>query len=314
MTATLAIRQAVRPWVRSAQARILIGVSGGADSMALACATLFEAKSAQVEVVAIIIDHQLQIGSGQVAILTAQALQRLGLDRIEIMAVDVELTDGMESSARRARYLAFHEAIVKYDADYFFLAHTLNDQAENVILGLARGSGTRSLSGMAEENGKFIRPLLGVPRELTIATCQENGLTPWADPHNSDLHFARVRVRELLLPIMEENLGPGIAEALARSAKILREDADALDLLAEQYLRGVDGRSLDIQSLAELPKAVRSRALRQAIYAAGAPAGSLSADHLAPIEALITDWRGQGEIALPGGVKVVRISGRLSLL
>jgi tRNA(Ile)-lysidine synthase len=113
---------------------------------------------------------------------------------------------------------------------------------------------------------------------------------------------------------MEENLGPGIAEALARSAKILREDADALDLLAEQYLRGVDGRSLDIQSLAELPKAVRSRALRQAIYAAGAPAGSLSADHLAPIEALITDWRGQGEIALPGGVKVVRISGRLSLL
>jgi len=313
MKSTLAIRQAVRPWVQNAQLRILIGVSGGADSLALAIGTLAECKSADLDLVAIVIDHQLQEGSAKVAEHTSQQLLDLGFTNVEVMKVNVEVIDGMESSARRARYSAFDEAIAKYQPDYFFLAHTKNDQAESVLLGLARGSGTRSLSGIAEVNGIFIRPLLGVDRAMTEEVCVENGITPWIDPHNSDSSYARVRVRREILPLMEREIGPGIVDALARSAGILREDADALDELATEYLAGQDPQDLAVEPLRKIPKALRIRVLRQAIYLAGAPMGSLSADHLLPIEALITNWHGQGEISLPGGVKVLRISGRLSL-
>ena len=313
MNGTLAIRQAVRPWVQSADVRILLGVSGGADSMALACATLAEAKATGPDLVAIVVDHQLQVGSNQVAEKTRDELIRIGFNVVEIITIDVEIVDGMEASARRARYGAFESATRKYHPDYFFLAHTKNDQAESVLLGLARGSGTRSLSGMAEVNGIYIRPLLGISRELTELACAENEVTAWQDPQNFDQNYARVRVRNQILPIVEANLGPGIVDALARSAKILREDADALDFLAEQFLVGGDLGSLSVSELAALPKAIRIRVLRLAIFAIGAPIGSLTALHLDPIEALITDWHGQGEIALPGGVKVARISGRLSL-
>ena len=309
----MVIRQAVRPWILKSDFRILIGVSGGADSMALAIGTLLEAKSAGIEAVAIIIDHQLQVGSHQVAIDTREKLLGLGFETVEVVPVDVVISDGMESSARRARFLAFEAAIAKYQPDFFFLAHTKNDQAESVLLGLARGSGTRSLSGIAQVNGEFIRPLLEVDREITELACQENGIAPWEDPHNSDPHYARVRVRKQILPLLESTLGPGIVDALARSSTILREDADALDLLANQIYASVDPANLDVEELERLPKALRIRLLRLSIYGLGAPDGSLSADHLAPVEALITNWHGQGEISLPGGVKVERISGRLSL-
>ncbi len=319
MRATLAIRQAVRPWVESADARILIGVSGGADSLALALATHLECQAANIELVAIIIDHQLQPSADAVAARCSEQLHRLGLSKVEVVQVTVELRDGMEASARRARYQAFSAAIAKYNPDYFLLAHTKNDQAESVLLGLARGSGTRSLSGIAPENGRYIRPLLEIDRATTELACTENGLTPWVDPHNFDHEYARVRVRMEVLPTLERNLGPGIVDALSRSARILREDADALDLLADQYLLGRNPLDLEVTGLAGLPKAVRIRVLRGAIYSAGAPGGSLSAEHLAPVEALISDWHGQGGqgtqggISLPGGVKVARISGRLSL-
>ena len=313
MKATLAIRQAVRPWVQSADHRILLGVSGGADSLALAIGTIAEARAAEIEVVAIIIDHQLQRGSAEVAEECKATLLKLGLTSVEIIAVSVEIIDGMESSARRARYAAFESAISKYQPDYFLLAHTKNDQAESVLLGLARGSGTRSLSGIAEVNGRYIRPLLGIDRATTEAACAENQITPWVDPHNSDPSYARVKVRTEILPLLENRLGPGIIDALARSAGILREDADALDHIAAEFFRAQNPSSLDVSSLEQLPKAVRMRVLRAAIYHAGAPEGSLGADHIAPVEALVTNWHGQGEISLPGGVKVERISGRLSL-
>lgn len=313
MKSVLAIRQAVRPWVQAAEARILIGVSGGADSMALAIATQIECKAEEIELIAIVIDHQLQEGSDSVALNCAQQLRAIGLTQIEIVAVTVKIEDGMESSARRARYEAFESAIVKYHPDFFLLAHTKNDQAESVLLGLARGSGTRSLSGMAEVNGLYVRPLLEIDRGVTEAACAESGVIPWIDPHNSDLHYARVRVRSEILPILESSLGPGVIDALARSARILREDADALDSLAESYLSHQQAHSFEIVALAELEKAIRARVLRAAIYAAGAPEGSITTAHLAPIEALITNWHGQGAISLPGGVKVERISGRLSL-
>ncbi len=313
MSATLTARQAVRPWVESAEARILLGVSGGADSMAMAMASLQESKKAGIDLVAIIVDHQLQDSSAEIAASARSELIRLGFQTVEIMNVTVELHDGLEASARRARYQAFDAAIAKYQADYLFLAHTRNDQAETVLLGLARGSGTRSLSGMAPVSGRLVRPFLDIDRHTTEAVCQENEIKVWQDPHNSDLVYTRVRVRHQVLPVLEEQLGPGIHSALARSAKILRQDADALDHLATEFILSRDPHSLEIQDLIALPQAIRARVLRLAIYAVGASAGSLSAEHLAPIEALITDWHGQGAISLPNGVKVARISGRLSL-
>jgi len=313
MKATLEIRQAVRPWVQKSVARILIGVSGGADSMALAMATIAEAKGPQVEVIAIIVDHQLQRGSGDVALRTKQTLLLKGCDRAEIYPVEVVLIDGMESSARRARYQAFDQAIDAYKPEYFLLGHTKNDQAETVLMGLARGSGTRSLSGIATENGKFIRPMLEITRDRTVTACEENQISPWEDPHNSDSQYLRVRARTSVLPLMEEQLGPGIVDGLARSARILREDADALDLIADELFATLQFRDIEVSALEALPKAIRMRILRSAIYEAGAPSGALGADHLTPVEALVSDWHGQGVISLPGGVKVERISGRLYL-
>jgi tRNA(Ile)-lysidine synthase len=206
-----------------------------------------------------------------------------------------------------------HQIAEVRNADQIYLGHTRDDQAETVLLGLARGSGARSLSGMAPVNGKIIRPMLALTREVTERVCAELNLNIWSDPHNLNQEFSRVRVRTQVLPLMEEMIGPGIAEALVRTASLLRDDADALDQMADAGSQGLDMASLDISHLASLPKAVRTRVIRRAIYAQGAPSGSISADHVSAVEALVTSWHGQGEVSLPGGVKVARISGRLSL-
>jgi len=306
--ATVAIRSAVRECLSSCNAgdTVLVAVSGGADSLALAAALVPESKNLLVNLVGVTIDHQATKVFAQ--------LSELGIPQIEIVKVEVELVDGLEASARRARYAALDAAAEKYNAKLVFLGHTLNDQAESVLLGLARGSGARSLSGMARCTGKYCRPLLEITRLETLAACDENKLAPWVDPHNSDSRFARVRVRTDALPKLEESIGPGITEALARSADLLRDDADALDGWAVQVAADLDLADLEITRLAELPKAVRTRLLRIAIYAAGAPMGSITAEHVASVEAFVTSWHGQGACSLPGGVKVSRISGRLSLL
>ena len=314
--ATVAIRSAVRECLSGCSAgdTVLVAVSGGADSLALAAALVPESKSALINLVGVTIDHQLQKNSSEQATKVFAQLSELGISQIEIVKVDVEMVDGLEASARRARYAALDAVAEKLNANLIFLGHTLNDQAESVLLGLARGSGARSLSGMARCTGKYCRPLLEITRSETLAACAENNLTPWIDPHNSDSQFARVRVRTDALPKLEESIGPGITEALARSADLLRDDADALDGWANQVSANLDLADLEISLLAGLPKAVRTRLLRKAIYAAGAPTGSITADHVASVEAFVTSWHGQGACSLPGGVKVSRISGRLSLL
>ena len=314
--ATVAIRSAVRECLSSCSAgdTVLVAVSGGADSLALAAALVPESKNLLVNLVGVTIDHQLQKSSGDQAAKVFAQLSELGFDKVEIVKVEVEMLDGLEASARRARYAALDALAEKYNAKLVFLGHTLNDQAESVLLGLARGSGARSLSGMARCTGKYCRPLLEITRSETVAACDENNLTPWIDPHNSDSSFARVRVRTDALPKLEDSIGPGITEALARTADLLRDDADALDGWAASVAADLDLADLEINRLTELPKAVRSRILRKAIYAAGAPIGSITAEHVASVEAFVTSWHGQGACSLPGGVKVSRISGRLSLL
>jgi tRNA(Ile)-lysidine synthase len=230
-----------------------------------------------------------------------------------VKKVSVDLKDGLEASARKSRYEAIEEVAKSENAVAVFLGHTKDDQAETVLLGLARGSGTRSLSGMAHRNGIYIRPLLEIQRSQTEEFCNEVGLTFWIDPHNSDSQFARVRVRHEALPTLEKTIGPGITDALARSAHLLRDDADALDHWAKREELHLDLLDLECSHLETLPRAIRTRILRAAIYAAGAPSGSVSAEHVSAVEALISAWNGQGALSLPGGVKVERISGRLSL-
>ena len=317
MTSALVdLRNAVRPFLENLTAGdcALVAVSGGADSLALAYALVKEAPALAITLIGVTVDHQLQTGSAEQAKRVQSALKEMGYQEVLIEKVNVVEKSGLEADARAARYTALDSIAHAYGASQIFLGHTRDDQAETVLLGLARGSGTRSLSGMAVLNGKYVRPFLNLTREQTVAACAEAELKPWNDPHNENEKFTRVKVRNKVLPVMESEIGPGIAAALSRSAAILRDDADALDEMAQAVIARVDLKDLDCAALAVLPRAIRSRILRAAIYAAGAPSGSISADHLAAVEALITSWHGQGEVSLPGGVKVARISGRLSLL
>jgi len=297
---------------------VLVACSGGADSVALASAAAFEAPRLGFRLGGVTVDHRLQEGSAERAAAVVALLSKLGLDPVEAQAVDVPAGNaGPESAARTARYAALDEVADRLGAATVLLGHTLDDQAETVLLGLARGSGTRSLAGMAaaQASGRYRRPLLSVTRALTQAACADLGLPVWDDPHNSDPAFTRVRVRTQVLPMLETALGPGVAAALARTAALARDDADALDAwAATSYaeLVGTDD-SLDVVALAELPPAVRRRVLRLAALAAGTSPGALQAVHLQATEGLITDWHGQGPVSLPGGRAAVRRYGRLYL-
>ena len=309
------IRLAVRRELEDLNAgdTVIVAASGGADSSALAAALLPECKTKAIKAVALIVDHGLQNNSADVAHEAKKELTKLGYENVEIRRIKVEVTDGLEASARRARYEALNDVAKEINAAAIFLGHTKDDQAETVLLGLARGSGTRSLSGMAQRIDNYRRPLLSITRLQTEEACIEAGIKFWRDPHNQSMEYTRVRVRENVLPLMEKEIGPGIADALVRSAKLLRDDADALDQWADEIFAELDPIELDVATLESLPRAIRTRVLRKAIYLAGAPSGSLSADHIEPVESLVTAWKGQGPVSLPGGVTIARISGRLSL-
>jgi tRNA(Ile)-lysidine synthase len=293
---------------------VLAACSGGADSLALAAALAFVAPRAGLRAGGVTVDHGLQEGSVQRAATVAALMSKLGLDPVRAIAVTP--ATGNEAAARAARYNALDETAREWNAKTVLLGHTLDDQAETVLLGLARGSGSRSLAGMPARRGLYRRPLLGLRRATTAAACAELGLDPWQDPHNHDFRFTRARVRHRLIPALEEALGPGVAEALARTASQLRADAECLDDLAfaeSGQLRGncSDPAGLDASSLKVLPAAIRTRVLRDAAIMAGCPRGALTAGHVERIEELVTGWRGQRWVDLPGGVRARRRDGKV---
>jgi tRNA(Ile)-lysidine synthase len=297
---------------------VLVACSGGTDSLALAAATAFEAPKLGLRAGAVIVDHGLQAESAQVAETAAEQCRKLGLDPVRVRAVEVGSEGGPEGAARSARYDALRDAADELGADVVLLAHTRDDQAETVLLGLGRGSGARSLAGMAPVAGLLRRPFLELPRATTAAACIASGLRPWHDPHNDDPQYTRVRVRHEVLPVLEETLGPGVIEALARTAGLLRADADALDMLAadlaETALRRTDDEvHCDIGMVDAEPDAVRTRVLRQAALEAGCRATDLTAGHVAAVDALVTDWRGQRWIDLPQGIRAIRRGGFIVL-
>lgn len=292
--------------------------SGGADSLALFAATMFEARAAGWLVGLVTVDHRLQPGSQQRAERLAGWARSAGADPAEVLTVDAGGSGGLEAAARAARYAALDGAASRHDAAAVLLGHTLDDQAETVLLGLARGSGARSLAGMAPRRGVYRRPLLDVDRAVVRAACVVHGIEPWEDPHNVDPARARARLRHAL-PDLAAALHPdgphGLAHNLARTARLLRADADALDDAAVQAagpVTAADG-SLDAAGLAGLPDALRGRVIRRALIAAGAPAGSLSSANVAAVDALVTDWHGQRAVSLPRGVTAAREHGRLQI-
>jgi tRNA(Ile)-lysidine synthase len=310
--AVAALRAAVRPGLTATTGPVLVACSGGADSVALAAALAFEAPRAGRRVGGVTVDHGLQPGSADQAQRTAELLRSLRLDPVLVVPVTVGSAGGPEGAARDARSAALRAAAADCGGTVA-LGHTLDDQAETVLLGLARGSGPRSVAGMVEHRAPFWRPLLGVRRETTRAACAVQELPVWDDPWNSDPAYTRVRLRTEALPLLDDVLGGGVAPALARTAALLREDLDALDALAAGELAallGADG-GLPAGPLAELPPALRRRVLRGWLIRAGVP--DLQGVHLAAVDALLTRWRGQGRADLPGGAGVVRASGRLSV-
>ena len=310
--AVAAVRNAVRASLAGSAPGdlVLAACSGGPDSLALAAALAFVAPRAGLRAGAVTVDHGLQEGSADRAAAVAAVLSGLGLDPVRAVAVTVDGAGGPEAAARTARYAALEAAAADLGATAVLLGHTLDDQAETVLLGLARGSGARSLAGMPPRRGVFLRPLLGLRRQVTAGACAALDLAPWADPHNADRRFARVRVRLDALPALEAALGPGVAEALARTADQLRDDAEVLETIASSR-RTADPDLMSAAALAELPGAVRSRVLRSAALAAGCPATALTSAHVTRIEELVTDWRGQRWIDLPGGVRATRRSGQV---
>ncbi|GAA4266159.1 tRNA lysidine(34) synthetase TilS [Frondihabitans peucedani] len=304
--------------VAPSTADVLVALSGGPDSLALAAAVAFEAPrtaagSTPLRAGAVVVDHGLQEGSAEVAERAAEQARALGLEPVLVRRVVVGSEGGPEGAARAARYAALEAAALETGALAILLAHTLDDQAETVLLGLARGSGPTSLQGMEPRAGLFARPLLGVRRETTHAFCADSGLDAWHDPQNRDPAFRRVRVRETVLPLLERELGPGIAEALVRTADQLREDSEALDHFAEEQAEELAdhaeaGISLSVRGLEANPAALRQRLIRLAVE--GEFGLTLSRRQTLDVARLVTDWHGQGPVSLPG-VTVVRRGGVL---
>lgn len=312
------VRRAVRPALERlpADATVIVALSGGADSLALAAAVAFEAPKLGLRAVAVTVDHALQDGSADAATAAAAQARTLGLEA-RVVRVDVGPTGGPEAAARTARYGALRDEASALRADAVLTGHTLDDQAETVLLGLARGSGATSMQGMATaadlDGIALLRPLLGVHRETTRAACAAAGLTPWHDPHNADPRYTRVRVRERVLPVLEAELGPGIAEALARTAAQLREDAEAFDEMIDETIEDIvehveAGISVSVGALAANPAALRHRIIRHVV--ASEFHESLTRGQTLEVARLVTDWSGQGPIDLPG-CRARRVGGRI---
>jgi tRNA(Ile)-lysidine synthase len=307
--AVAAVRSAVRRTLHGLPVEadtVLVACSGGADSLALLAATVFESRRNGPRVVGAVVDHGLQDGSAAHTGEVVAQMAALGVDETASIRVTVDPGPaGIEAGAREARYAALGQLAAHFGAAAVLLGHTRDDQAETVLLGLARGSGSRSLQGMrrsyVEGGVAFVRPLIELSRAQTEAACRAEGLVWWEDPHNADPRFLRSRVRHDVLPVLERELGPGVPAALARTADSLREDVTALDDLAAEHaaaLRRPDG--WDAGGLAQLPPALRHRVVRIAALDAGALGRDLTRDHVLAVAAVLGSPGKQ--IQLPGHV------------
>lgn len=312
------MRHAVRAALRevSAGRPVYAAVSGGADSLALLAGLAFEGPRHDRRVSVLHVDHGLQPVSADQAARVVEQAAALGVTDVHVLRASATAVRGVgpEAAARRMRYELLDAVAARESGSVVCLGHTRDDQAEQVLLGLARGSGARSLAGIPPARGPYRRPLLHLRHDALVEACRQQGLEPWDDPTNDDVALTRNRVRHRVLPMLEAELGPGVTDALARTADLLRTDADLLDSLAADAharCRAESSDGLSVTELALLPDAVRSRVIRRALVDAGAPANDVSARHVGAVDALVRDWRGQGPVSLPGGLVAVRRCDRL---
>lgn len=281
--------------------RWCVALSGGSDSLALTAVA-----AAIRPTTALIVDHGLQAGSATVAATAHMQAVGLGCVDAQVLCVQVSGLGGPEGAARSARYRALEAA--RRDRPVM-LAHTLDDQAETVLLGLGRGSGARSIAGMRPYDPPWCRPLLSVRRSVTRDACAELGLTAWEDPHNTDRRFTRSRLRHEVLPLLEEVLGGGVAGALARTATALREDTELIDSLIAQAMTtsatGSAGEGLDTRVLTVLPDPVRRGVIRSWLLAGGAI--GLTDKQIRSVDTLVMAWRGQGGVAVGSALRNQRL-------
>jgi tRNA(Ile)-lysidine synthase len=294
------LRRAVEAFAKThlvSDERWCVALSGGPDSLALTAVV-----AGLRPTTALIVDHGLQPDAAAAAETARKQAVDLGCVDAQVLRVHVGNDGGPEAAARAARYAA----LGAHRDGPVLLAHTLDDQAETVLLGLGRGSGARSIAGMVPHDPPWCRPLLGVRRAVTHAACRELGLTAWQDPHNSDRRFTRTRLRTEVLPLLEDVLGGGVAEALARTATALREDGDLIDTLAAQALPEVTaGSGLSARALAALPGPVRRRVIRGWLLVGGAT--GLTDKQIRGVDTLVTAWRGQGGVAVGSSLRGERL-------
>ena len=294
---------------------VLVGCSGGADSLALAWTTLVVGKRLELKIGVIIVDHQLFPESNSVALNAKTQCEELGIQEVIIEKVNVENNhEGLEAAARIARYEAFENVLHKTSAQAILLAHTQDDQAETVLMRLSRGSGAKSLSGMAQVSGKYLRPFLHLRKKLVHDSLDLIGLKAWQDPANTDHQFLRVKVRHELMPKIIEVLGESAISSLDKTAQLLRLDNQALEDLAHEFFesqKNVKTNGLQISDLEKLPEAIRTRVLRICAIASGVQPGPFSFEHIEAIDALVKNWHGQGNVDLPGFIQATRVNGSL---
>jgi len=286
---------------------ILVACSGGADSLALAWTSQVVAKRLGLNLICVIIDHQLIKESAQVALEAKIKCENFGIEKVVIKQIEVkENKEGLEAAARKARYEAFEQLAIEFDAKAVLLAHTQDDQAETMLMRLTRGSGAKSLSAMKEVSGKYLRPFLHIRKFELVNALEKEGITYWQDPANTDYKFLRAKVRHELIPKLIEVLGQSAIESLDKTSDLLKEDNDALDLIAQENYEKLN-KELKVENLEEFPAAIRKRIIKIAALEAGVISGPFSFEHIEAIDALVTNWRGQGNVDLPGFIQASRV-------
>ncbi len=297
---------------------VLVGCSGGADSLALVWTTSVVGKRLELKTGAVIVDHQLISESNDVAQNAKKQCEELGIEKVIIKKVEVNQTnEGLEAAARIARYEAFENILHETNAKVILLAHTQDDQAETVLMRLTRGSGAKSLSGMSAISGKYLRPFLHLRKKIVHDSLDLIGMKAWQDPANFDNQYLRVKVRQELMPKLIEVLGEGAISSLDKTSQLLRLDNQALDDLAQQFVDAQDDvkkNGLKVKELENLPEAIRTRVLKICAVASGVHPGPFSFEHIEAIDALVKNWHGQGNVDLPGFIQATRVDGSLRFI
>ena len=297
---------------------VLVGCSGGADSLALVWTTSVVGKRLELKTGAVIVDHQLISESNDVAQNAKKQCEELGIEKVIIKKVEVNQTnEGLEAAARIARYEAFENVLHETNAKVILLAHTQDDQAETVLMRLTRGSGAKSLSGMSAISGKYLRPFLHLRKKIVHDSLDVIGMKAWQDPANFDNQYLRVKVRQELMPKLIEVLGEGAISSLDKTSQLLRLDNQALDDLAQKFVDAQDDvkkNGLKVKELENLPEAIRTRVLKICAVASGVHPGPFSFEHIEAIDALVKNWHGQGNVDLPGFIQATIVDGSLRFI